>query len=197
MNSEPEDFFESAPQPEQPRQPKEPDPAPDDPRYYEDEDPWEHLRPAARNRKMWIMIITAGIILGALYALYLRYLTPYSDQRIQYGYVERIERRGHIFKTFEGVFLPYKSLADTVQPYEGDLVFSTANDHLAAELLKLQLANLPARIQYATYSATVPWRGESRIIITAVDTADVTKIFPPASGRQLIPGSDAPINRRQ
>ncbi len=182
-----EDFFESTPQEPAPQKPKEPELKPDDPRYYDKDDEWEHIRPAARSWKMWIGFVACGIILGALYGVYVWFFTPYIEQSVQYGYVEKIERRGHVFKTFEGVFMPYKSLADTIEPYSGDILFSTADDHLAAELRRLQLSNIPARIEYSTYSGTLPWRGDSKVVITAVDTADVSKIYPVPLQHPLIP----------
>lgn len=187
-DNETEDFFEATPNEEvTPKKPREPELKPDDPRYYDKDDEWEHIRPTVRNWKMWIWLIVCGVAIGCLYGLYIWYFSPYVEQSVQYGYVEKIERRGHVFKTFEGVFMPYKSLADTIEPYAGDIVFSTSDDHLAAELLRLQLGNLPARIEYSTYSGTLPWRGESKIVITAVDTADVSKIYPAPLQHPLIP----------
>lgn len=186
-DNEPEDYFNAPAGSEVPKAPKEPVLKPDDPRYYEKEDEWEHLRPAARNWKMWTLLVGCGMLVGILYSVYLYYLHPYSDMSVQYGYVGHIERRGDIFKTFEGVFLPYKSLADTIEPYSGDLRFSVRDDHVAAELLRLHKANMPARIELKTYRGSVPWRGESNVIITKADTADVSKIYPPVMNHSLIP----------
>ena len=170
-----------------PEEPKRPTLTPDNPDYWEEpEGQFEHLQPL-RQRRFLIWLLVGGLTLGLLIAIFLRLFTPYSEGTVQYGYVESIQRRGETFKTFEGTLLPYRSIADTIEPYEGDLHFSVADDHLAATLLRLQIANLPARIQYDTYRSTLPWRGESKIVITKVDTADVTKIFPPTSGRSTIP----------
>ncbi len=196
-SNEKEDYFNAPIQPEAPKGPKEPALKPDDPRYYDNEDEWEHIRPASRNWKMWTMMIGCGVFLGFFIGLYIYYFTLYSEKSVQYGYIERIEKRGNIFKTFEGVFLPYKSLADTIEPYQGDLIFSTSDDHLAAELRKLYQGNLPARIEYKTFRAPMPWRGESKIVITAVDTADVSKIYPPVSNHPLIPSPHIPAQSSQ
>lgn len=192
-----EDFFNTPHQPEQPKPAKQPAPSPEDPKYYDIDDEWEHLRPASRNWKFWLWLIAGAVVAGAVFALYVRYISPYSTMEIQYGYVEKIARRGDIFKTFEGVIIPYKAINDTIEPYEGDIVFSTDNDHVAATLRRLQLANLPARVEISRYHATLPWRGESRIVITAADTADVTKIYPVTLNHPLIPGSDAANKSRQ
>lgn len=186
-DSEPDDFFEAEPQAAKPKEPKQPEYKPDDPRYYEREDEWEHIRPAARNWKLWVIIALVGVGFGLLYALFIRYFSPYERDAVQYGYVNQIVERGDIFKTFEGVLLPYRSLADTIEPYSGDIIFTAKDDHIAAELKRAQLGNIPVRIQYSTYHAPLPWRGESRILVNRVDTADVTKIFPAPDRHELIP----------
>lgn len=182
-----EDFFNSPITAETPKKPKEPKLKPDDPRYYEGEDRWGHLRPAVRNPKMWMWVILIGIALGVAIAVYLRWLHPYSTGNVQYGYVERIHGSGEVFKTYEGVMIPYKAINDTIEPYSGDLIFSVRDVHLAAELKKLHLANLPARIEYSIYHAPVPWRGDSKVVINKVDTADVSKIWPVTLNHPLIP----------
>ncbi len=181
-----DDFEDVRPEPVKEKKPKEPVLSPEDPAYWDrEESEFEHLKPA-RSTRIWIWVAVTGICFGLLYALYIRTFTPYSEGTIQYGYVETIDHRGEIFKTFEGVLLPYKSLADTVTPYEGDIRFSVQDDHIAAELRRLMLANLPARVELKQYRTAMPWRGDSRIIVTHVDTADPHKIYPPGRGN-LIP----------
>ena len=186
-DNEDEDFFDTPHQEPKPKAPKPKEPTPDDPRYYEREDEWEHLRTTGRNWKFWGGLIVFGVAVGILCAIYLRYFTPCEEQLVQYGYVESISKRGTIFKTFEGVFIPYKAINDTVNPYPGDIIITAKNDHVAAELLKLRLANLPARIMMERYHASLPWRGESVWVVTDVDTADVTKIYPAPDRHPLIP----------
>lgn len=186
---EQEDYFNTPHQPEPPKKPKEPEPKPDDPKYYDNEDEWEHLRPASRKWKFWAWLVVAGIIVGLLYAARLRWFAPYEEGIVQYGYVEKISHRGDLFKTFEGVVIPYKAINDTIEPYPGDIVFSAQNDHVAAELYKLMKGNLPVRLEMERYHATLPWRGESVWIVTQADTADVTKIYPAPDRHPLIPDS--------
>lgn len=186
-DNEKEDYFNTPIHPPKPKAPKQPQPKPDDPHYYDSEDEWEHLRPASRNWKFWGGLVVAGILFGLLYAAYLRWWAPYEEGVVQYGYVESISRRGDIIKTFEGVMIPYKAINDTIEPYTGDIVFTAKNDHVAAELKKLMLGNLPARIEMERYHATLPWRGESVWVVTQADTADVTKIYPAPDRHPLIP----------
>lgn len=178
-----DDFFENTPEPapEKPKAPKPPVYTPDDPRYWEQpEDEFEHLKPD--NRRTWKLVMwvaAAGIAIGVIWGLYLRYFSPYITGATQYGYVESIDDRGTIFKTFEGVLLPYKSLMDTVRPYEGDFHFSTKETPLAVKLKQLQFANRPVRVEYKVYHTRLPWRGETRVIVTRVDSVSESRILPP------------------
>lgn len=184
---EEEDYFNTPHQQPKPKQPKPKLPKPDDPRYYESEDEWEHLRPGRRAWKFWGALIAVGVLTGLCYAFYLRYFSPYEEEIVQYGYVEMTKKEGLVFKTVEGVFLPYKALNDTVEPYPGDLLISAKNDHVAAELKKLELGKLPARITLEHYHTTLPWRGESEWVVVEADTADVSKIYPAPDHHPLIP----------
>lgn len=184
---EEEDFFNTPHQEPKPKAPKPKEPKPDEPGYYDSEDEWEHLRPAGRSWKFWIYLLIGAVVIGLFYALWLRYFSPYEEEVVQYGYIEKTSKRGNLFKTIEGVFLPYKALNDTVEPYPGDIIFSAKNDHVAAELKKLEYGNIPARIVFERYHAAVPWRGESEWIVVQADTADVTKIYPAPDRHPLIP----------
>ncbi|MDE6578220.1 MAG: hypothetical protein K2K58_08630, partial [Muribaculaceae bacterium] len=100
------DFFESDEQPQQPaKEVKKPAFKPDDPAYWEEEEgEWEHLRPGS-SVKMWMWCGAAVVTVGLFIACWLRYFSPYVDDATQFGYVENIERRGSVFKTYEGVLI--------------------------------------------------------------------------------------------
>lgn len=152
----------------------------DDPRYWEEEDgkgEWDHLRPLFR-LKVWLFIGAAAVIACLLLVVYIHWFRPYATGGVQYGYVEKIEEQGSVFKTFEGVMLPYRSLRDTVRPYQGDFVFSAANDKVAAELHRASTAFRPVRVEYVRYSAPLPWRGDSRIVVTAVADINPAQLAP-------------------
>lgn len=176
---EKDDYFDGPDLPETPKEPKKPAYKPDDPAYWdEEESEWEHLKPKS-HRKLWLwgMLI---VVVGALgVACWLRYFSPYIEDATQYGYVEHIEKRGTIFKTYEGVLIPYKELHDTTRIYSRDFIFSAANKDVAMKLKRAQLDAQPVRVEYRRYHATLPWRGSSKTVITEVDSVDVTKILPP------------------
>ncbi len=176
------DYFDGPDIPDTPKEDKEqkrPALKPEDPLYWEEEeDEFEHLKPR-RSDKMWIWIAALGVGIGILIALYIRTFVPYVDTATQYGYVESIEKRGTIFKTYEGVILPYKNLMDTVRPYEKDFVFSTTDTDLAVMLRRMQYANRPVRVDYEVYRSAMPWRGDARVVVKAVDTVNPRQILPP------------------
>ncbi len=172
------DFFEEDIQPKTPPPPKEPLPQPDDPAYWErDESEWDHLKP----RRKWLVIgwtVLSLILVALIVGFYLRYFSPYIDHAVEYGYIENVERKGTIFKTYEGVMIPYRELHDTTRVYSRDFVFSIKPE-VAAELKKYELAHKPVCVEYVRYHATVPWRGSSKIVVVKVDSVDAKTILPP------------------
>lgn len=173
------DFFEDEAKPEEPKPKKKPALKPDDPEYWQQEESqWEHLKP--RRRTAWrIYLIVALLIVVFIIAFRLRYFSPYIENADEYGYIERLDERGTIFKTFEGVLIPYRELHDTTRIYSRDFIFSITDRDLAIKMKKLERLHKPVRVGYKQYHATVPWRGSSKIVVTEVDTVDARTILPP------------------
>lgn len=179
LEDDSKDYFDGPDLPDQKKEPKAPVYTPDDPRYWEqDESEFEHLRPG-RRYMLWVWVAATGVALGLILTVYFRWFSPYVEGATQYGYVESLERRGTIFDTYEGVLLPYKDLMDTTRSYGGDFVFTCADGDVAVKLRRMQYANLPVRVVYRRYHATLPWRGDSRIIVERVDSVDPSRILPP------------------
>lgn len=190
MIEEKEDYFEKSPEdiPKKEKPPKKPHYPSDDPRYYEEEESrWEHLKPSPYRRGpiLWT-VLAVIIVLGMLLGLYIYIFTPRVKEAVQYGYVDNVQKEGTFFQTFEGVLLPYKSLMDTVRPYEGDFVFSALDDKVAADLLRQQNKGRPVRVEYKVYRYAFPWRGNSTAIVTAVDSVDPRIILPPDRQPEII-----------
>lgn len=179
-DKEKNDFFDSTPQDEvKEKGEKKPSYKSDDPKYWEEEESeFEHLKP----RSKWPLILWSTIVIvvvGLGLACWLRYFSPYVDEATQFGYVENVERRGSIFKTYEGVLIPYKELMDTTRIYSRDFVFSVKDEKTAVILKKAMLNAKPVRVDYKKYHASVPWRGSSKILVVGADTVDPKKILPP------------------
>lgn len=154
--------------------------SPDDPKYWEqDESPWDHLMPRRKRVPTWVWLVLALVVVLLCVGGYLRYFAPCVEEASQYGYVDQVEIRGTIFKTYEGVLIPYKEITDTTRIYSRDFVFSATSRPLFEQLQGMQRSGIPVRVEYKRYHATLPWRGASRIVVTRVDTADADKILPP------------------
>lgn len=180
-DNEKDDFFENSDVPEKKKEPKKPVYTPDDPRYWEEpEDVFEHLRPApGSHRRLWLWLAAIAVAAGLLWWGYVWTFHPYVRHSSQYGYIENIEKRGDIFNTYEGILLPYKNLMDSTRVYEGDFIFSTSDPGVAARLKEMQFANRPVRVIYNVYHSAMPWRGDTRIIVTRADSVHERDILPP------------------
>lgn len=172
------DFFEGNDIPETEKEKREKYKR-DDPRYWQQPPSrWEHLR-GLRKAALWTGIAIGVFAIICLWALWTRYFVPISQGGVEWGYVEKIERQGNKLKTFEGILIPFKDIHDTTRIYQRDFVFSAKNDNVAATLKRHMLDHKPVRVEYEEYQTAVPWRGNSRIVVTRVDTADTSKILTP------------------
>lgn len=165
----------------EPKQKKEKKPKykPEDVEYWEgEESEWDHLKPRIRF-PLWGWIAVIAVILGLMIALWIRFFSPFVEDATQFGYVDNIEHRGTIFKTYEGTLIPYKELMDTTRIYNRNFVFSVENDSTAKLIKQALIDAKPVRVTYKQYRATVPWRGASKIIVTDADTVSPEKILPP------------------
>ncbi|MCH5232079.1 MAG: hypothetical protein J1E78_00470 [Muribaculaceae bacterium] len=174
------DYFDNESNAEpKPKKEKKPTYSREDMEYWEgSESEWDHLK-IRMKVPFWIWIVCAGVFVGLIIALWMRFFSPYVVDATQYGYIDNIERRGTMFKTFEGTLIPYKELMDTTRIYNRDFVFSVADDQTATKIKQAMYMHKPVRVGYKKYYATVPWRGASKIIVTDVDTVSPDNILPP------------------
>ncbi len=160
------------------RKKREPRLSPDDPKYWEiDRKPWQ-----VRRRVNWGLLsacLVALIVIGTCIGFYVRFFVPYADDCTEYGYIESIEERGVVFKTYEGVLISYKALMDSTREYKRDFIFSTPNSQLGKVIATQARNGKPVMLKYKRYNATVPWRGETKTLVISVDTIDPRKILPP------------------
>ncbi|MCM1337772.1 MAG: hypothetical protein NC187_08700 [Candidatus Amulumruptor caecigallinarius] len=128
--------------------------------------PAKQPRKRHRGRKvlLWLIVI---IILGGAAAVWLRYYTPYIQSQ-ETGYVTNMERRGLIFKTYEGQMITESALTDTARVYSRDFVFSVTNDALADSLQALSGSGRKVTVAYDRYYGALPWRGAQPVIVTAI-----------------------------
>lgn len=183
MKEEKDDFFDEIPEdkPVKKKEPKKPTIQPDDPAYYDQEEGrWEHLSPSPyrRVRLLW-GAFGVLVVIALFFSVYIYFFTPEISEASEEGYVEEIQKEGLMFKTFEGTMIPYKSIMDTLRPYENDFRFTVNDDHIAAELLRRRNTGKPVRVQYEVYRTRLPWRGKSKVVVVGLDSVVPTDILPP------------------
>ncbi len=174
------DYFSGPDLPDEPKKQKTPPLQPEDPAYWlREEGQWEHLKPRRRRIPKWVYLtLTLILVLGCL-AVWLRYFRPYIDEATQFGYIDNVQHRGTLFKSYEGTLLPYRSLMDTTKVYSHDFTFSTTNDSVGRKLMEYAHSGKPVSVRYRQFHATLPWRGETKTIITEVDTVEAELLLPP------------------
>lgn len=178
-DDEREDYFENTPEP-QPKKPKEPPIPSTDPRYWErEEDEWEHLRFLRLTRTRLIILgvalilLIAGIWVGCVWMF-----GTSKEQSVVFAYVDDVELRGSVIKTYEATLIPYKEIHDTTRVYREDFTLSLP-DAQGKLLQTYRDTGKPVKITYRTYHSAMPWRGENRRVAERIDTVNPATILPP------------------
>lgn len=119
----------------------------------------------------WMLVIVAIVAIAAGGIGYFRYLSPCVDDAVMDVYVTGVQRRGVVFKTMEADVVVADRLVDTAYAYTHPVGVTVADDVTAHRLQSVQSTGLSVRIRYRQYSATLPWRGESKIVVTGIEPA--------------------------
>lgn len=122
-----------------------------------------------RRRRRHILLGSAAFLALALaVAVGLRYFVPYATESRVRGFVTNVERRGLLFKTFEGEMITNEMLTDTTRIYQRSVTFSVPDDSLARELQQRQSTGRPVILLTKRYHGTLPWRGASTTVVTDI-----------------------------
>jgi hypothetical protein len=105
------------------------------------------------SRFTFITIFIIVFLLSIL--IYFHFLSPYQIG-IKSGILKDIVNRGYIFKTYEG----------ELQTSTDTLNFSVDKSSLADSLMHYQGKYIT--IQYEQFKGSLPWRGESKMIVTTL-----------------------------
>lgn len=134
------------------------------------DDPTPPRRHTLRKALIWCAVIVT-VVLAAI--AWLRYFNPYVEDAKVTGYITSVERRGIIFKTFEGQMITNESLTDTTRVYSRDFAFSVPDDSLARTIQSWQGTGRPVTLTYKRYYGSLPWRGASLTVATAITPANM------------------------
>lgn len=119
-----------------------------------------------RRRRRWVWR-TIAILLAVIGAcVWIRWFNPYAEESRLRGYVVKVEKRGLIFKTYEGDIVSESRVAD--KNYQTDLKLSVPDDSLGRVLQSFQGSGIPVELVTERYYGILPWRGEQKTVLTAV-----------------------------
>ena len=156
-----DDYFVTAQEPETPQE------LPESPQEREERE----IREATIERRHnTLRIVMIGLI--ALLAFILCWWTwqhwfnPYSET-VEKGWVLNIANRGTVFKTYEGTMLTVKYMDDSIAGID-TLQFSIVSDSVARQAQHWVADGRRLVVAVDEYKATVPWRGSSTRIVTAM-----------------------------
>lgn len=113
----------------------------------------------------WFVGVTVLLVVTAFY---IRYYVPHTEESRTRGYVTLVEKRGIVFKTFEGEMISDSRLTDTAKVYARDVRFSIPGDSLGRVVQEFQATGRPVVITTKKYYGTLPWRGATNTILTDI-----------------------------
>jgi hypothetical protein len=111
----------------------------------------------------WFMFI---LVLCFAAFVYWKYFYTYSDG-LQGGKMQKISKKGNVFKTWEGYLLISSSsdgVSGIITPKEWP--FTVTNDSIAHVLENFAEKNV--KLRYHQKNGTLPWRGDTEYIIYEV-----------------------------
>ncbi len=131
--------------------PRQPDTYPDVPR---------------RPRRVWPVYLILVLVLIIAGCVWVRWFNPYAQEARVRGYVTKVEKRGLLFKNYEGEIVTEGRVAD--RTYTSDLHVSVPDDSLGRLLQSYQGSGIPLELVTERYYGTLPWRGESKTILVGL-----------------------------
>lgn len=117
-----------------------------------------------RRTMWWVFLVLFAVLAGAFY---IRYFVPHTTESKVTGFITNVEKRGIVYKTFEGEMISQSRLVDKEHLYQRDVVFSIPDDSLGRALQALQGTGHPVELTVKRYYGTIPWRGATNTIVTS------------------------------
>ncbi len=126
-----------------------------------------------RSNKKRIFLALGSLLILLLIIFFVRdrFFHAYSESDIK-GRIVDIALQGSVFSTYEGKMLSY----DVVAPgnvLKSEFNFSVTDDSIVQKLGELKQTPLAVQVHYKEYKSSVPWRGSTKYIVTAIDTVTI------------------------
>jgi len=131
------------------------------------------IKPASKIKKKikkYLYVALTFIILIIGIWIYWSYFFTFSDG-YRAGLLQKFSRKGNIFKTFEGeMILSSVQSNNNVALASEKFIFSVSDKNVALQLDSLQGKNIV--VHYTEKNNTLPWRGETKYIVSSAKLSD-------------------------
>jgi hypothetical protein len=116
--------------------------------------------------KKFGIIATLIVVVVLAIIIWYRYYFPFGDDSVKDGYLNKIEHKGYLFKTWEGTLIQggFKSNGTGMQ--SPTFEFSVANERIAKQLQ--MNSGKYFVLHYKEYKGALPWRGHSKFIVDSI-----------------------------
>lgn len=119
----------------------------------------------ARGFKKFMRWFTFILLVVLSLFVYWKYYFNYGDNGTRTGLLQKFSHKGNVFKTYEGeLVLSSVSSTNNVALASEKFLFSVVNDSIAGVLQNFDGKRI--RVKYIEKNGTLPWRGDSRYIVT-------------------------------
>ena len=125
----------------------------------------------SNKKRIFLALGTLIVLLILIFVIRDRYFRVYQESNIK-GRIADVSLRGSIFKTYEGKLLSYDVVSEG-NVREKEFEFTVDDDSLAHTLGTLKQTPIAVQLNYKEYKSSVPWRGETKYIVTSVDTVNI------------------------
>ena len=125
----------------------------------------------SNKKRIFLALGTLSVLLILIFVIRDRYFRVYQESNIK-GRIADVSLRGSIFKTYEGKLLSYDVVSEG-NVREKEFEFTVDDDSLAHTLGTLKQTPIAVQLNYKEYKSSVPWRGETKYIVTSVDTVNI------------------------
>ena len=125
----------------------------------------------SNKKRVFLALGTLVVLLLLIFFIRDQFFSVYQESDLK-GRVVDIALRGSVFNTYEAKMLCY----DVVAPgnvLKSEFNFSVADDSIVKKLSELKQTPLAVQVHYKEYKHGVPWRGETKYIVTAIDTVTI------------------------
>lgn len=116
-------------------------------------------------RRGMAWVVAFLVLFVAVWGVFV-FFVPYVSEAQQRGVIVQVRQEGFIFKTFEGIMITDEWLADTMYMRSREFVFSVEDDSVARDIMRLQSTGRHVTLSYKEYRRSLPWRGNSKVIVT-------------------------------